>query len=334
MGIMTNKRVLVVSTSFARATSHPLRVLEEHGCEVVRIKGPHGEARMAELVPGFAAVIVGIDPVTDRVIEAGRDLRIVAKHGVGVDNIDVPACTRYEILVTNVPGANSEAVAEFAICALLAFTRNLVPAVSSMAEGRWEGSSFIGTECAGKKLGVIGLGAIGQLVAERAQALGMEVVYNDIVRNHEFERTSGVTYVEQEELLRGADAVSLHVPAIPETRNLINEHALSLMKPTASLFNFSRGEVVDEEALVEALRQRQIAGAALDVFRQEPLALDHPLRTFDNVLLTPHMAGYSREANERISTSAAEDVARVLTGRPPLNALNLQGNSLRAPIPG
>jgi D-3-phosphoglycerate dehydrogenase len=331
---MANKRVLVVSTSFAWATSHPLQILEEHGCEVVRIKGPHSEAKMAELVQGFAAVIVGIDPVTERVIESGRDLRIVAKHGVGVDNIDIPACTRHEILVTNVPGANSEAVAEFTICVLLAFTRNLVPAVSSLTQGRWEGSRFIGTECAGKKLGVIGLGAIGQLVAERAQALGMEVVYNDVVRHHEFERTYGVTYVEQEELLRGADAITLHVPAIPETRNLINDYALGLMKPTATLFNFSRGEVVDEEALVEALRQGRIAGAALDVFRQEPLALDHPLRGFDNVLLTPHMAGYSREANERISMSAAEDVARVLTGRPPQNALNHQGDPLHTPIPG
>jgi D-3-phosphoglycerate dehydrogenase len=334
MGIMTNKRVLVVSTSFARTTSHPLEILEEHGCEVVKVKGPHSEAKLAELVKGFAAVIVGIDPVTERVIEAGRDLRVVAKHGVGVDNIDIPACTRHDILVTNVPGANSEAVAEFAICALLALTRNLVPAVASLAEGRWTGSSFIGMECGGKKLGVIGLGAIGQLVATRAQALGMEVVYHDVVRHHEFERTCGVTYVEREELLRGADAITLHVPAIPETQNLINADTLSLMKPTAYLLNFSRGQVVDEEALAEALRQKRIAGAALDVYCQEPPDLDHPFFALDNVLLTPHIAGYSREASARTSISAAEDVARVLTGRPPQNALNHQGDRLHGPIPG
>jgi D-3-phosphoglycerate dehydrogenase len=322
MGIMTNKRVLVVSTSFARTTSHPLQILEEHGCEVVRVKGPHREDELASLVPGFAGVVVGIDPVTRRVVEAGRDLRIVAKHGVGVDNIDISACSHRGILVTNVPGANSEAVAEFAICALLALTRNLVPAVSSLAEGRWEGSTFIGIECGGKKLGVVGLGAIGQLVARRALALGMEVIYADVIRQHAFERAHDVGYLDLEELLQAADAVTLHVPAIPDTRNLINAETLALMKPTAYLLNFSRGQVVDEEALAEALRLRKIAGAALDVYRTEPPGLDHPFFALDNVLLTPHIAGYSREANERTSTSAAEDVARVLTGKAPRHCLN------------
>jgi D-3-phosphoglycerate dehydrogenase len=322
MGVMTNKQVLVVSTSFARTTSQPVQILEEHGCEVVRNKGPHTEAKLAELVPGFAAVIVGIDPVTERVIEEGSDLQIVAKHGVGVDNIDTPACTRHGVLVTNVPGANSEAVAEFAICALLALSRNLVPAVSSLTEGRWEGSTFIGMECGGKTLGIVGLGAIGQLVAKRAQALCMKVAYSDVIRQHAFEHEHRVVYMDLEELLRVADAVTLHVPAIPETRNLINAETLGLMKPTAFLLNFSRGRVVDEEALAEALREKKIAGAALDVYCQEPPDPDHPFFALDNVLLTPHIAGYSREASERTSISTAEDVARVLTGRPPQHCLN------------
>ncbi len=319
---MTNKRVLVVSTSFARTTSQPLQILEEHGCEVVRVKGPHGDHELARLVPGFAAVIVGIDPVTERVVEAGCDLRIVAKHGVGVDNIDVSACSHRGILVTNVPGANSEAVAEFAICALLALTRNLVPAVASLAEGRWEGSTFIGMECGGKKLGIVGLGAIGRLVARRAQALGMEVVYTDVIRQHAFEHAHGVGYLDLEGLLRVVDVVTLHVPAVPETQNLINAETLALMKPTAFLLNFSRGQVVDEKALAESLRLREIAGAALDVYRTEPPGLDHPFFALDNVLLTPHIAGYSQEANERTSISAAEDVARVLTGKAPRYCLN------------
>ncbi len=321
---MHNKRVLVVSTSFAHTTPDPLHILEENGCEVIRVKGPHSEAKMAELVPGFAAVIVGIDPVSERVLDAGRDLKIVAKHGVGIDNIDIQACTRCKVLVTNVPGANSDAVAEFVICALLALTRNLVPAVASLAEGRWEGSEFIGLECSGKQLGIIGLGAIGQRVAKLAQALGMNVIYHDVIRRHEFERRYGVTYVEREELLRRADVISLHVPGIPETRNLIDAYALSLMKPAAYFLNFSRGEVVDEEALFEVLRQRKIAGAALDVFRQEPPGLAHPFFELGNVLLTPHMAGYTREANERTSVTAAEDVGRVLTGRAPLHGLNFE----------
>lgn len=319
---MTNKRVLVVSTSFARTTSHPLRILEEHGCDVVRIKGPHREDELANLVPGFAAVIVGIDPVTEQVAEAGRDLRVVAKHGVGVDNIDISACSHHGILVTNVPGANSEAVAEFAICALLALTRNLVPAVSSLAQGRWEGSAFIGIECGGKTLGIVGLGAIGQLVAKRALALGMKVVYSDVIRQRAFEHAHDVGYLDLAELLQMADVVTLHVPALPETRSLINAETLALMRPTAYLLNFSRGLVVDEEALTEALRLRKIAGAALDVYRNEPPGLDHPFFALDNVLLTPHIAGYSREANERTSVSAAEDVARVLAGKAPRHCLN------------
>lgn len=318
-----NKRVLVVSTSFARTTPYPLQILEEKGCEVVRIKGPHSEARMTELIPGYAAVIVGIDPVTEEVLKAGHDLKIVAKHGVGVDNVDVEACTRHDVLVTNVPGANSDAVAEFAICALLALARNLFPAAASLAAGRWEGPKFIGQELSGKTLGIVGLGSIGKCVAQRARALGLKVIYSDVIRSHEFEEVYSVFYAEREELLREADFVSLHVPGIPETRNLIDAHALSLMKPTAYLLNLSRGEVLDEEALVEVLRQRKIAGAALDVFCQEPLSRDHPFFTLDNILLTPHMSGYSQEASERISMTAAKDVALVLSGEAPLHALNL-----------
>jgi D-3-phosphoglycerate dehydrogenase len=330
MRLAQNKRVLVVSTSFASTTSDPLEILRENGCEVVSIRGPHSETKMAELIPGYAAVIVGIDPITEQVLHAGRDLKIVAKHGVGVDNIDVEACTRQHIFVTNVPGANSDAVAEFAIGALLALVRKLVPAAASLNAGRWEGSMFIGQELSEKTLGIIGLGAIGKRVAQRAQALGLKVIYSDVIRSKEFEEAYGVLYVEREELLRQADFVSLHVPGIPTTRNLIDVHALSLMKPTAFLLNLSRGEVLDEEALVEVLRQGKIAGAALDVFRQEPLSRDHPFFSLDNVLLTPHMSGYTREANERTSTTAARDVALVLSREMPLHALNLEiASSLR-----
>lgn len=289
---------------------------------MVTVKGPHSEARLAELVPGYAAIIVGIDPITESVVAAGCDLKIVAKHGVGVDNIDVAACARHDVLVTNVPAANSEAVAEFTMCALLALTRHLVPAVASLSTGRWEGSSFIGMELGGKTLGIVGLGAIGKRVAVHAKSFGMEVVYFDTIRSTEFEAREAVAYLELEKLLQNADVVSLHVPALPETHNLIDVHAIALMKPTAYLLNLSRGEVVHEGALIEALRQHKIAGAALDAFCQEPLGADHPFFTLENVLLTPHMAGYSREANERTSIAAAEDVARVLTGQAPLHRVN------------
>ena len=322
MSTTTNRRVLVVSTSFGSTTPYPQQLLGEHRCEVVTVKGPHSEARMAELVPGFAALVVGIDPVTELVVASGRDLKIVAKHGVGVDNIDIAACTRHNVVVTNVPAANSEAVAEFTMCVLLALTRHLVPAVASLALGRWEGSKFIGVELGGKTLGIVGLGAIGQRVALQAKAFGMDVVYHDTVRRREFEAREAVTYLELHELLKAADFVTLHVPALPETQNLIDAHALSQMKPSAYLLNLSRGEVLHEEALIEVLRQKKIAGAALDTYCQEPLAPEHPFFTLDNLLLTPHMAGYSREANGRTSIAAAHDVARVLTGQAPLNSLN------------
>lgn len=277
---------------------------------------------MVELVPGFAAIVVGIDPVTEAVVAAGRDLKIVAKHGVGVDNMDIAACTRHNVVATNVPAANSEAVSEFTVCVLLALIRHLVPAVAALERGRWEGSKFIGVELGGKTLGIVGLGAIGQRVALHAKGFGMHVVYTDAVRRREFEDREAVTYLELDELLQAADFVTLHVPALPETQNLIDARALSLMKPTAYLLNLSRGEVLHEGALIEALRQHRITGAALDAYCQEPLGPDHPFFTLDNVLLTPHMAGYSGEANERTSIAAAEDVARVLTGQAPLHGLN------------
>jgi D-3-phosphoglycerate dehydrogenase len=277
---------------------------------------------MVELVPGFAAIVVGIDPVTEAVVAAGRDLKIVAKHGVGVDNMDIAACTRHNVVATNVPAANSEAVSEFTMCVLLALIRHLVPAVAALERGRWEGSKFIGVELGGKTLGIVGLGAIGQRVALHAKGFGMHVVYTDAVRRREFEDREAVTYLELDELLQAADFVTLHVPALPETQNLIDARALSLMKPTAYLLNLSRGEVLHEGALIEALRQHRITGAALDAYCQEPLGPDHPFFTLDNVLLTPHMAGYSGEANERTSIAAAEDVARVLTGQAPLHGLN------------
>ncbi|MCL5950174.1 MAG: phosphoglycerate dehydrogenase [Chloroflexi bacterium] len=323
MDVASNKRVLVVSTSFGSTTPVPMQILERNGCEVVTKKGPHSEQEMIALIPEFAAVIVGIDPVTERVLCAGTDLKVAAKHGVGVDNIDVDACTRHKVLVTNVPGANSDAVAEFTICVLMAMVRRLVPAVNSLAEGRWAGSRFIGLELSGRVLGVIGLGAIGQRVAKRAQALGMRVIYTDVIRNPEFERSQGVLYVPREQLLCESDFVTLHVPAIPETRDLIDSKALHLMKPSAYLLNLSRGEALNDEALIQALREHRIAGAALDAFRQEPLPRDHPFFSLDNILLTPHMAGYSREANERTSISAAEDVARILRGDAPLHSLNM-----------
>ena len=180
----------------------------------------------------------------------------------------------------------------------------------------------MGEECSGKKLGIIGLGAIGQRVAQLAQCLGMVAIYHDVIRHHEFEREHGVIYAAKEDLLREADAITLHVPAVPQTRHLIDARSLELMKRTAYLLNFSRGENIDEAALIEALRNRKIAGAALDVFVQEPLPPSHAFFALDNVLLTPHMAGYTQEAGERTSMSAAEDVARVLTGQDPRCGLN------------
>lgn len=269
---------------------------------------------MCAFVRDADALIVGADPVTRRVLDAGPRLKAVAKHGVGVDNIDLAAALARNIVVTNAPGGNTDAVAEMALTLLLALWRGVPRADRTMRARRWE--PRLGRQVRGRLLGIVGLGRIGRAVAERAQALGLQVIAYDVIEDQEYAVGHAIQYIDLGELLRTADAVSVHAPLSPATRGLLGAHELALMRPDAVLVNLARGGVVDERALAEALTTGRLAGAAVDVFDHEP-PWDSPLLGLENVILTPHIAAYTPEAMARVDTIVASDVVAVLRDERP-----------------
>jgi D-3-phosphoglycerate dehydrogenase len=235
-----------------------------------------------------ALIVRSGSTVTGEVIAAAQRLRVIGRAGIGVDNIDVDAATRRGIAVMNTPGGNNVTTAEHAISMLLALARAIPQATASMRGGKWEKSKFTGSEVCNKVLGVVGMGNIGRLVAERAQGLKMKVIAYDPFITEQKAQQLGIKLVSLDALLQRSDFISLHTPLLPETRHLIDAAALAKMKPTARLVNCARGGIVDEPALAAALRDKRLAGAALDVFEAEPPPADHPLLQLDNVICTPH----------------------------------------------
>lgn len=281
------------------------------------------EDALVEVVPKYAALVVRSETrVTRRVIEAARNLVVIGRAGVGVDNIDLEAATERGVIVVNAPQGNTIAAAEHTIALLLALARHIPAANASMHEGRWERARFLGTEVQGKVLGIVGLGKIGTEVARRALGLGMRVLAYDPYVPVERAEQLGVQSVDFGTLLAESDFISLHAPMTQQTQGLIGANELARMKPSARLINVARGGIVDERALADALRRGVIAGAAIDVFRQEPPPPDHPLRTAPNVILTPHLGASTAEAQERVALDVAEQIIEVLSGRPARYAVN------------
>jgi D-3-phosphoglycerate dehydrogenase len=288
----------------------------------VEIRTGLGEAQLLELVPGFDALVVRSQTrVTAAVLEAGKRLRVVGRAGVGVDNIDVEAATRRGILVVNAPRGNIAAAAEHTIALLMACARWIPQADASVRRGEWLRSKYTGVEIRGKTLGVIGLGNIGTEVAKRAQGLEMEVLAFDPVVPQERAEQFNVELVSLEDLLRRSDFVTVHVPLLDGTRNLLNADRLALLKPTARLINAARGGIVDEVALAEALRSGTLAAAAADVFEREPPA-ESPLLDLPNFIATPHIAASTAEAQTSVAFDVAEEVAAVLAGELPRYTIN------------
>jgi D-3-phosphoglycerate dehydrogenase / 2-oxoglutarate reductase len=291
----------------------------------VRVAPDPSAAMVIREIRGVEGVIVRLSPFTREIIEAADTLKVIARPGVGVDNVDVEAATEKGIVVVNTPNVNATSVAEMTLIMLGALARQLVVRDRATREGRWairEGFNAIDLD--GKTLGLIGLGRIGSQVARRVSvAFNMKVIVFDPYVTPEKARELGVTLAASaDEVFREADAVSLHTPLTQETRGFVNATRLRLMKPTAYLLNLSRGEVVDERALYEALKTGIIAGAALDVYNPEPPAKDNPLFNLDNVILSPHCAGLTRECVVRMATGAAEGVVEVLSGKRPQFPVN------------
>ncbi len=270
-------------------------------------------SELVAIIGEYEALIVrSRTRVTREILEAARRLKVVGRAGVGVDNIDVDAATRRGIAVLNAPGGNVISAAEHTLALMLALVRHIARADASLRRGEWERKRFQGIELHGKTLGLAGAGRIGSEVAKRARAFGMRVVAYDPYVSQERADQAGIELVTLPELLGQADVVSVHVPLTEETRGLIGSAELALMKPAACLVNAARGGVVDERALAEALRSGRLAGAALDVFEEEPVAPDNPLLGLDNVVVVPHLGAATREAQARVGVEICEAVRDAL----------------------
>ncbi|HXF73630.1 MAG TPA: phosphoglycerate dehydrogenase, partial [Actinomycetota bacterium] len=272
------------------------------------------EALAAAIGPYDALIVRSQTRVTARVLEAAPRLKVVARAGIGLDNVDVDAATRRGILVVNAPRSNIVSAAEHTIGLLLAQARNIPQAHAALRAGRWERARYQGVELAGKTLGLVGLGRVGSMVAQRALAFGMRVIAYDPYVPRERAREIGVDLMPSlEALLVQSDFVSLHLPGGPQTEGLIGAHELSLMKVGARLVNTARGGIVDEEALAKAIEDGHLAGAALDVFAREPPG-DSPLFRLENVVVTPHLGAATVEAQDKAGTQIAEMVRLALAG--------------------
>jgi glyoxylate reductase len=272
------------------------------------------------------------EKVDEEVLAAAPKLRIAATVSVGFDNIDVAACTKHKVVATNTPGVLDDTTADFAWTLLMAIARRVLEGDEWMRSGTWPGwdlDQLLGGDVWGKTLGIMGFGRIGRGVARRAQGFQMRVLYSDAVRAPaDVEKDLRAEFVDRDRLFRESDFISLHVPLLPDTRHLISKENLDKMKPTAYLINTSRGPVVDEAALAEALERKKIAGAALDVFEAEPKA-NPALLGRKNVILTPHIASASIETRTKMAVMAANNVVACFEGKRPPDALNADALGLR-----
>ena len=291
----------------------------------VDIKTGLPEAELVKIIGDYDALMLRSGTkVTKAIIEAGTQLKIIGRAGVGVDNIDVQAATRQGIVVVNSPEGNTIAAAEHALAMMMSLARHIPDANQSVKEKKWDRKSYVGTEVYKKTLGVVGLGKIGSHVATVAKSMGMKLLAYDPFISKERADQLGCTLVDLDLLFAESDFITLHIPKTTETANLINAESIAKMKPTTRIINCSRGGIIDEDALVVAIENGQLAGAALDVFSEEPLG-ESKLREITNVILTPHLGASTAEAQVNVSIDVAEQIRDVLLGLPARSAVNIPG---------
>lgn len=314
-------KVLVTSTSFGKMVKEPVELLNNQSYEIIwnKLGRPLKEKEVMEKIKGIDAYIAGLDDITARVIEAADKLKVISRYGAGVDNIDIEAATKKKIVVTNTPEANTEAVADLTFGMILAIARYIPQADKSTKRGEWR--KFFGREVSGKTLGIMGMGRIGKAVTRRAKGFRMKVIYGDCRREINIEKEAQAEYVDLKTLLQKSDFVSLHLTLTKETRGLIGEEELKLMKPTAFLINTARGSIVDEDALYECLGDKVIAGAAVDVYSNQP-PKDSSLLSLDNIITTPHMGAYTYESIMNMGMMSVKNVIDVLNKRRPKHVVN------------
>ncbi|MSQ40867.1 MAG: phosphoglycerate dehydrogenase [Dehalococcoidia bacterium] len=295
---------------------HPEGVALLQTATQVDVKTGLPPQELLHIIPDYEALVVRSETkVTKEVLEAGRRLQVVGRAGVGVDNIDLDVATRLGIAVVNAPTATSIAAAEHTIAMMMALARHVPQAYTSLRQGKWERSAFVGVEVRDKVLGIVGLGRIGLEVARRAQGLQMRIIGYDPFVGPDYARRLGVELVSLDEILAQSDFITLHTPLTETTHNLIGRKELARAKSGVRIINCARGGLVDEEALLEALTKGRVAGAALDVFAKEPPG-ENPLLTHPQVIATPHLGASTTEAQAGVGRQVAEQVLMVLRGEP------------------
>lgn len=311
---MTNK-ILITPKSFKNYKDKAYPLLKEKGYEIIEntLGRTMTEAEIIDYAKqDVVGIIIGVDPLSAAVLENCKDLIAISKYGVGMDNIDLEKAKKLGIKVKNALGTNNISVGELAITLMLTMSRNVPRIASSVKSGTWD--RVIGCEVTGKKLGLIGGGQIGKEVAKRARGLEMSVsIYDPYFNDTEFLNKYGITRVSDlNEILSDSDFISLHLPATNETKHMINKNTLGLMKPNCILINTSRGELVDENALYEALSSGKIAGAAQDVFSSEPPEKDDKFLKLDNFVLTSHIGAFTHEAVEKMAMVSTHNLLEML----------------------
>jgi D-3-phosphoglycerate dehydrogenase len=318
---------LKLFSPFDQSLTEMFRTLLGDIVDVVGNKGVHSEDEfigdMRLYDPDLLLVGVGIPNITMNVINAGKKLRAIVCSSTGVDFVDLGAATQKGIFVTNVPDFALVAAAEYALGLMFATNRKIVSAHLAATSGNWnKREEFEGTELQGKTLGILGIGRIGRHLALIAKGIGMNVIAYDPYVTADVGRELEIPLIDLDTLLKDSDVVSIHVPLIDSTRKMIAEKQLRAMKKSAFIVNCARGSVIDEKALTKALKERWIAGAALDVLEEEPPSRDNPLLSLDNVVVTPHIAWNTREATEKSQKAIREEITRIIKGEMPRNLVN------------
>jgi D-3-phosphoglycerate dehydrogenase / 2-oxoglutarate reductase len=304
---MTN--IIVTTPSFCKYVKEPITLLNENKIGIIYDYGLEEFKEFKDKEKdSIKAIIVGLEKINEAVLEHLPNVKVIVKHGAGIDNIDLELAKKKNINVYNVPGANRESVADAAIALMLNLSRMICLADKSVRAGKWE--RFYGVELGGKTLSIIGFGAIGKSVAKRAIGFGMKVLAYDIYPSD----MDGVEIVDLDYAIENGDYISLHTPLLDSTYHLINKERIRKMKSNLYLINTARGGLIDEEALIEALANKRIAGAAIDVHENEPI-VNPGFFNFDNVIVTPHLAGFTQEATNKISYVCADYIIRDLKKR-------------------
>ncbi len=297
--------------------------LSELGWELIRcVDTTKADGGVSEHIERADYIVVGLVPVTTETLKQGKNLKAVLKHGVGVDNIDIPACSKAGLPVLNTPGANADAVAELAIGMMFALARNIIVGHNSVVSGGW--NRTVGTQIGGKTLGIVGLGNIGKSLALKARSLGMHVIAQDAYPDTAFADANGIEFVDIDSLLARSDYISLHIFGGAENTAFMDAAKLARMKPNACLLNLARGEVVDLDALSDALANNRLGGAGIDAYVVEPPEISHPIFAHPGVVFTPHTGADTSEALANVGLMNIADIESLMRGEHPKRVLNPQ----------